>query len=115
MKWFKHDNDLLQDTKVQILIDHHGTNFSHAYMRLMEILARDFDVEQPTTFVFSRREFFSELFPTCHFKTGKRILKSMEELGFKFGYYRKEIIVKTDRMKDLADQYTKRVLRDKEK
>ena len=115
MKYFKHDNDLLKDYRVQIIIDHHGTNFSHAYMRLMEILARDLDVEQPTTFVFSRREFFNELFPTCHSKTGKSILKSMEGLGFKFLYYRKEIVVKTDRMKDLADNYTKRVLRDKKK
>lgn len=115
MKYFKHDNELLQNSIVQILIDNHGTNFSHAYMRLMEILARDLDPEQPTTFIFSRRKFFNELFPTCHNKTGKKILNSLEELGFKFGYYRKEIIVKTDRMKNLADQYTQRVLKDKKK
>jgi len=115
MKWFKHDNDLLQNSIVQILIDHHGTNFSHAYMRLMEMLARDFDVNQPTEFVFSRRGFFDDLFPTCCKKTGKTILKSLEELGFKFLYYRKEIIVKTDRIKDIADEYTKKVLRDKKK
>lgn len=115
MKWFKHHNDLLSKSEMQILLDKHGTNGPYAFMRLLEIFAEHFDVDNPGSFLESKRKIFKEIFPTCCPKTGKKILEFFQAVGWlKFKIYNKEILFECEMIKDLADEYTQKTLKKRE-
>jgi len=114
MRWFKHYNDLLRSQNSQYLLDKHGTNGIYAFIRLIEILAEHFDPETPEAFVESKRDLFNNLFPTCSNKTGKRILNSLQSMSlFKFKFLGKEVLIGTKFILELADEYTRKVLKEK--
>ena len=116
MRWFKHYNELLGSPYMQILLDKHGYAGSYAYMRLLEILAKNLNVETPETFVFSRRYLFSNMFPKTSDKTGKKILDYLQGMNkLKYKYYGKEIIITCDEIKELADEYTRKTLAEMDK
>lgn len=116
MKWFKHYNELLGSPYMQILLDKHGYAGSYAYMRLLEILAKNLNVETPETFVLSKRDVFSSLFPKTSPKTGKKILDYFRSIGWmKYKIYGKEIIITCNVIKELADEYTRKTLAEMDK
>ncbi|MBA7496227.1 hypothetical protein ES702_06826 [subsurface metagenome] len=114
MKWFQHDNNLLDQNKMQHLFDRHGYAGIYAYIRLLEIFADHFNPEMPDIFVESRRDIITKLFPRTSQKTAKKILKTFQDLKF-FSYkiHGKEIIFNCNIIKNLADRYTKEIMRKK--
>ena len=114
MKWFKHHNDLLSRSDSQILLDKFGTKGPFAWVRLLEILAKHLNPETPDTFVESKRHIFNEIFPTCCHKTGKKILDFFQYMGWlKYKIYGKEILLECPVIKELADEYTQKILKEK--
>ena len=99
-----------------MLIDNHKLNGYYGLIRMFEFLAEHLDVDNPETFVFSKRKFFQEIFPFCCQKTGNRILNYFQSMGWiKYQIYGKEILIKCQEMKVLSDEYTKKKRRKKEK
>ena len=114
MKWFKHHNDLLSRPDSQILLDKFGTKGPYAWIRLLEILAKHLDPETPDTFVESKRHIFNEIFPKCCHKTGKKILDFFQYADWlKYEIYGKEILLECPVIKELADEYTQKILKEK--
>lgn len=112
MKWFQHHNDMLSKSHAQILLDTFGTKGPYAWVRLMEIFTEDFDVDNPGIFLESKRKIFNEIFPTCCQKTGKKILDFFQSVGWiKYKIEGKEIWFKCDIIRELADEYTQKVLK----
>lgn len=113
MRWFKHFNDLLDKSEMQILIDKHGITGTDAFIRLLEYAAKNFDVTQPGIYLESQRHLFSILFPLSCKKTGKLICETFQNLGLaKFEWRRKEVLFKVPLIIELADEYTTKVLKD---
>ena len=116
MKWFKHFNDLLESPEMQMCLDKHGYAGPYAFIRLLEMLSKHLNIDDPGTFVESKRDVFSNLFPKSCPKTGKKILDFFQNVGWiKFEIYGKEIIFNCDIIKELADEFTKRCLAEKAK
>ena len=114
MRWFKHYNDLLSRSDSQILLDKFGTKGPYAWMRLLEIFAKHLNPEAPDTFVESKRQIFNEIFPKCCHKTGKTILDFFQSVGWlKYRILGREIIFECPVIKELADEYTQRILKQK--
>ena len=115
MKWFKHPNNLLAKSDAQICLDKFGTKGPYAWVRLLEVLSDHLDPEKPETFVESKRKIFSEIFPTCCSKTGKNILDFFQAMGWiKYRIYGKEILFNCNIIKELADEYTQKILKERE-
>ena len=116
MLWFKHYNNLLSDSRVQIAMDKFGEKAPYAFMRLMEMMAEQFNPETPTFFLFSTRQLFTAIFPKCCRNTGKKILEFFQDMGFfKYKILYREIHFNCNLIKDLADEYTQKVLAKKNK
>ena len=97
-------------------LDRHGYAGMYAFMCLLEIMCENFDPDNPDFFLFSKRYVFSNLFPKISHKTGKKILDFFQDLGkYKYKIRGKEIIFECSIIKDLADEYTKKYLRNKKK
>ena len=108
-------SDLLSRSDAQICLDKFGTKGPYAWIRLLEILSDHFDPEKPGTFVESKRKIHAEIFPTCCRKTGKEILDFFQAMGWiKYKFYGKEILFNCNIIKELADEYTQKVLKEKE-
>ncbi|MBA7625768.1 hypothetical protein ES703_33200 [subsurface metagenome] len=119
MKWIKHFTEnpfFMSEDDMYYILDRHGTAGTHAFYRLIEILAKNFNPESPDIFVENKGLIFSKIFPkVCH-KTGKKILECFQNTGLiKYKIIGKEIIFKTNIIKDLADEYTQRILNKKNK
>lgn len=116
MFWFKHHNNFSTNPKIDMLIDNHKLNGFYGLIRMFEYLADHLDIEDPENFVFSKRKFYSEIFPFCCQKTRNKIMDYFQNLGWiKYRIIGKEILIKCKEMKELADDYTKKRLRDKAK
>jgi len=116
MKWFKHFNDFLDSQKMQNLLDKHGYAGIYSYIRLLEIFANHFNPEDPENFIESKRDLFSKIFPKTSHKTGKKILEYFQNMNFlQYKYIGKEILFNCSIIKNLADKYTKEIMRENEK
>jgi len=114
MYWFKHHNDFSKDPRVEMIIIRHKFHGYFALIRMFELLTEHLNVEDPENFLFTKRRFFSNLFPFCCQKTGKTILDYFQSLGFiKYKIINKEVLIKCKQMGELADPYTKRCARKK--
>ena len=101
---------------MQYALDRHGYAGIYAFMRLLEIMCENFNPENPTFFLFSKRYVFSNLFPRTSHKTGKKILSFFQDLDkYKYKIRGKEIIFNCSIIKELADKYTKKLMREKKK
>ena len=116
MKWFKHDVDFLSSPQAQILIDRHGPAGGLALVRLYEILAKEFNVDEPGKYLFSRRKIFDVIFPSLCPKTGNKIFEYFRTGGWiEYKILGKEMTINCKEMKKLADEYTQKVLKERQK
>jgi len=114
MKWFKHYSNMLSKSEMQILLDKHGTAGIYAWIRLLEVLAENFDVEAPGMFITSKRKIYTEIFPTLCQRTGKKILDFFQNTtSFSYKIYGKEIVINCPELRELADEYTQKILKEK--
>jgi hypothetical protein len=117
MRWFKHFNDLLDKPEMQLILDKHGPVATDAFIRLMEYTARNFDVEMPGIYNASLRDFCSKVFPLCGKNKAKKILETFQNHGIlKFtilGHSKNEILLEFPEIKNLADEYTIKILKDR--
>ena len=116
MKWFKHSNDLLSGPNVQICLDKFGPIGPYAWVRLLEVLAEHLDVEKPDTFIESFRDIQTKCFPGCYKKKIISILDFFQAVGWiTYKIYGNEILFNCKIIKNLADEYTRKVLAEKSK
>ncbi len=116
MKWFKHHTDLLARSDAQICFDRFGPIGPYAWMRLLETLAEHLDPEEPATFIESKRDIQTKCFPNCYNKKVIKILDFFQDMGWiKYKIYGDEILFNCNIIKELADEYTQKVLVEKEK
>ena len=116
MQWFKHYSDYSSSTRMQELLDAHGTNGTHAWNILRELMAKNYDIHNPGHFKFSKRKLFEEIFPRCCHKTKIKILDHFKSWGdFDYRIDGKLICIKCEEIKELADEYTIKCLRDEHK
>lgn len=114
MKWFKHPSDLLSRSDSQICFDRFGCMGPYAWIRLLEILADHLDPEKPDTFIESKRYIWNNCFPNCYFKKGIKMLDFFQSMGWiKYKIYGDEIIFNCNIIKELADEYTQKILKEK--
>lgn len=115
MLWFKHFNDMLSEQQAQILLDTFGTKGPYAWIRLLEIFTKNFEVDNPGIFLEPKRNIFEQIFPKCCPKTGKKILDFFQNVGWiEYKIEGKQIWFKCDFIKELADEYTQKTLKEKE-
>lgn len=108
MKWFKHYNNMLSKPYMEMLLDKHGTAGTHAWMRLLEILARDFDPKAPGIYEASKRKILSDIFPCVGNKTGIKILDFFQLMtDFSYEIEGKIIRINCPEIRRLAADYMK--------
>ena len=116
MKWWKHYNDLLASSDAQICFDKFGALGPYAWIRLLEVLSEHLDVDKPDLYIESKRDIQNKCFPNCYTKKAIEILDFFQSVGWiKYKIYRDEIIFNCSIIKDLADEYTQKILAENEK
>lgn len=114
MKWFKHHTDLLARSDAQICLDRFGAIGPYAWIRLLETLAEHLNIDDPGMFIESARDIRTSCFPGCYLKRMIKMLDFFKSMGWlKYKIYGDEIIFNCNIIKELADEYTEKVLADR--
>lgn len=110
MRWFKHLVDSGDDPDIGAAIEQFGWLGYYIFFRTLEVMSREFNVENPgkNTFNFA---FFCKKFGKIHKKTLLKILLFYHKKGrIKFKMRGNNISLYCPKLKDLADDYTKKML-----
>jgi len=106
----------LSAPNVQICLDKFGPIGPYAWVRLLEILTEHLKVEEPHMFIESFRDIQSKCFPKCYRKKIISILDFFQAAGWiTYKIYGNEILFNCKIIKNLADEYTRKVLAEKSK
>ncbi len=115
MKWFKHKIDLLSNSTAQICFDKFGPIGPYAWVRLLETLAEHLNPDEPSVFLESKRDIQNKCFPGCYSKKVIEMLDFFQAVGWiKYKIYGDELLFNCNIIKELADEYTQKVLKDRE-
>lgn len=113
MKWFKHISDSGDDPDIDDAISIFGSDGYYVFFRTLEIMSREFDIENPGESKFSV-EFFRKKFRNYWPKTQKilQFYQERERIFFKFENNQRMnlIYLKCPKLKLLCDEYTKKQL-----
>lgn len=110
MKWFKHISDSLDDPFIQDLMDEFGSDGYLVFFGTLEMLSREFDIDNPGIVTVSHKYFRRKLRLSWH--KCSTILKFCESEGrFFVTDDGRKITVNCPKLKDMCDDWTKRLLR----
>ena len=114
MKWTKHFNDFLDSPEAQHILSKHGYAGIYAYFKMEEILAKHFNPDDPENFLENKRWFLANLLPLSDKRTAKKILDTLRNLNLIWYEYRNQSIkIETSIIKDLADEYSQKIMKSK--
>jgi len=92
-----------------------GFKGNYIHDRTMEILAREFDVENPGKFQFNFKWFLDEFSRKIDRKSLKNYLNFAQKHKLLFHEFNgREVILNCSEIKNLADEYTQKILKEKE-
>jgi len=131
MKWFKHMVDSGDDPDIGHIMTKFGEYGYYLFFRILELMAREFDIENPGENIFDFEWFCNRLImknskPYCngtktqrytHRKLVINFLETCKKLK-RYDYKIQEdgfIWIKCEKLKELTDEYTKRQLAKKQK
>lgn len=118
MKWFKHMVDSGDDPDIGAIVDQFGFKGYYVFFRTLEIMSREFDIENPGEMRCNFNWFLSR-FPRG---ITKKFLRNFFEFTSKLNHGKgrfqykiegNEIWLKNEKLKDLTDTYTDQILRSK--
>lgn len=117
MKWYKHLSDSGDDPDIQDAMNLFGKDGYYVFFRTLEVLSREFDENNPGVSTFSL-EYFSKRFHRMNWRSLAKVLQFFHERGrFLIQYSEnknfKEITIKCIKLKDLTDEYTTKLLKQK--
>lgn len=112
MRWFKHLVDSGDDPDVGAIIDKFGPRGYYMFFRTLEIMSREFNIHDPGKNTFQ----FKWLLRRYNCKIGAILLTNFFRYTSKLGRiksrFNKDIIhLYCPKLKDLADEYTEKLLR----
>jgi len=111
MKWFKHLVDSGDDPDIGVIIGKFGFEGYYLFFRTLEIMAREFDVESPAENVFDFGWFSSRLRREISEKTIVDFFELTSKLKRIFyAIENHEIWLNCPKLKELADEYTTKLL-----
>lgn len=115
MKWYKRDSAYMSRPDIGALLHELGFKGNYIHDRTMEILAGEFDVENPGKFRFNFKWFLDEFSRKIDRKSLKNYLNFAQKHKLLFYEFNgREIILNSPEIKDLADEYTQKKLKGKE-
>ena len=114
MKWFKHLVDSRSDPYIGELIVHFGFAGPYMFWTTLEIMGKEFDIEDPGCNKFSFKWFLSQFFGGI----GRKKFQDFLDFSVKKGrfFYNLDgdlLIIKCPKFKDLCDDYTAKQARGK--
>lgn len=112
MRWFKHLVDSGDDPDVGAIINKFGPRGYYMFFRTLEIMSREFDVHHPGKNTFQ----FKWLLRRYNCKIGVKLLTDFFRFTSKLGRIKSRLNKDTihlycPKLKDLADEYTEKLLR----
>jgi len=115
LKWFKHISDSADDPDIDDSMTLFGSDGYVVYFRTLEVMAREFDIENPGISTFSV-SFYKKKFRISYKKLTK-ILKFFEKRKrFLLGFSQEDgldmITINCPKLKDMCDEYTKKLLKE---
>lgn len=125
MKWFKHNSNLLDEPNMQHILSKHHFRGIYAYFKLMEIFADHFNPKKPGYFLENKRWILSNICPlkrmrNAHqthidcMRNAHQMLKTFQNLDLlEYKYFDKSIEFKCKIIKELADEYTQKIMKKK--
>lgn len=108
MKWFKHMVDSGDDPDIGAIISRFGFDGYYMFFRTLEIMSREYDIENPGINSFNFQWFLGRFSRGISQKKLKNFLDFTKELGRI--YYELDgdrIILNCPKLKDLTDEYTR--------
>lgn len=110
MKWFKHITDSLDDPFIQDLMDEFGSDGYVVFFGILEMMAREFKIENPGKVTLSRRYCRRKLRLSWH--KISTILKFCEKEGrFFYKDNGRKVELNCPKLVDYSSDWTKRLLR----
>ncbi len=114
MKWYKHLVDSGDDPDIRDSMTLFGEKAYYIFFRTLEVLSREFDINNPGTSTFSLQYFYSRFY-RCNGRTLAKVLQFFQDRHrFDIQYSEnknfKEITIKCLKLKDLCDEYTKKLI-----
>jgi len=97
---------------MQHILSKHNYQGIYAYFKLMEIFADHFNPKKPCYFLENKRWCLASLCPFGSNRTARQILITFQNLNLlEYKYFDKSIEFKCRIIKDLADEYTQKVMK----
>lgn len=112
MKWFKHISTSLDDPFIFDLIDKFGGDGYLVFFGILEIMAREFDINSPGICTLSDR-FLTKKLQLSRQKLIKILKFCDKNKRIFFQENGKKIILNCPKLKDMCDEWTKKELRSK--
>jgi hypothetical protein len=117
MKWYKHLVDSGDDPDIRDSMTLFGEAGYYIFFRTLEVLSREFDENNPGTSTFSL-QYFSSRFYKTNWRTLSKVLQFFQDrdrfnIQFSENKHFKEITVKCVKLKDLCDEYTQKLIKQK--
>jgi hypothetical protein len=110
MKWFKHLVESGDDPDIGAAMEEFGFPGYYVFFRTLEVMSREFDVSKPGRNTFNMI-WFCKRMAKLKQKTVIKILSFYDKKGrIKYKINGKEISLYCPKLKDLADDYTKKML-----
>jgi len=114
VKWFKHMADSGDDPHIGELIDELNFKGYYLFFRTLEILSREFNPEKPGEIYGKFSWFFNRFHKKIDRKNLIKFLNLCQKQGrFDYKIEGRDIWIKCFKFKELADQYSDRLVRDK--
>ncbi len=116
MKWYKRDSDYMSRADIGTLLHELGFKGIYIHDRTMEILAKEFDVEHPGQFSFNFKSFFDQFSRKIYKYNLQNYLNfAQKHKLLSYEINGRELIINCPEIKDLADEYTQKILKEKER
>ena len=115
MKWYKRDSDYMSRADIGTLLHELGFKGIYIHDRTMEILAKEFDVEHPGQFSFNFKSFFDQFSRKIYkYNLQNYLVFAQKHKLLSYEINGRELIINCPEIKDLADEYTQKILKEKE-
>ena len=111
MKWFKHISDSGHDKDIGELLSLFGSDGYYMFFRTIEVMSREFDVENPGKNIFNFEFFLKEFRKISKKKLLEFLNVTNKRKRIFFRIDDRDIHLNCPKLKELADEYTEKMLK----